>query len=46
MIMAFIEQKINMEIHDIKYQVSQQLDYIFELMVHNEVQQVKDLKAR
>lgn len=46
MTMSFIGQKIDMEIHNINCQVPQQLDYIFELMVHNEVQQIKDLKAK
>jgi len=32
MSMYVIRQKIDMEIHDVKYQVSQQLDYIVEFV--------------
>ncbi|GAU21571.1 hypothetical protein TSUD_35340 [Trifolium subterraneum] len=41
MTMSFIRQQINMGIHEIMYQVSG----IVKPMVHNEVQQVRELEA-
>ena len=43
---SFIRQQIDMGIHDIMYQLSQQLSDIVKPMVHNEVQQARDLENR
>jgi len=42
----FIRKHIDIGIHDIMYQVSQQLVGIFKSMVHNEVQQNKEFEAK
>ena len=43
---SFIRQQIDMEIHDIMSKLFQQLVDIGEPLVHNEVQQAKELEAR
>lgn len=43
---SFIRQQINMGIHDIVYQVPKQLADIGKPMVHNEVQQAKEMEAK
>lgn len=43
---SFIRQQINMGIHDIMYQVCQQLVDIVKPMVHNGVQQAKEQENR
>lgn len=41
---SFIRQQIDIGIHDIMHQVSQQLTHIVKPMVHNKVKQTKELE--
>lgn len=43
---SFIRQQIDMGIHDIMHQVSKQLADIMKPMVHNELQQAKEMEAK
>lgn len=46
MTMSFIIRELDMETHDIIYLVFQQFVYILRHIVHDEVQQVRDLEIK